>query len=136
METLEKLQNQDTVSEVEFSTSKSMWKVTVDSQDGRMGKVILPEFFDIPLVDLVELLEEKSGKNGTPKAVKARAYIGLQEYDPLNKNYEMKLFIVGVDKNNDPILTFTVDGDGLTETTKEESAIYDMITPCPPTCPK
>ena len=107
----------------EFVAATSEWKGVRIANSGMLGNIILPEFFDIPYADLVELLLEVFDPD---TSVKVRAHIGINPYieaDGTSTNSEMKLYLTGVDEEGKSI--YWENG---------ESAIYDFVTPCPPTC--
>ncbi len=112
----------NSVSLIQFTEATAKWNYVRDDNNGMLGDVILPRLFNIPMVDLVELVNEITQK-GRDKAVSVNAYIGIEKYNEQHNTYEMKLFLTGVNSNGAPILNH--DGD---------STIYDFIMPCPPTC--
>jgi len=85
--------------------------------------------FNIPLIDLQEVIKEK-GVNSV------RAYIGVAKFENHDTNppeilYEEKLLFVGVDENNKDMIT-VVDPSELGD--PEEDDIYDFTEPCPDLC--
>ncbi|MBL4642193.1 MAG: hypothetical protein JKY44_01240 [Flavobacteriaceae bacterium] len=86
--------------------------------------------FNIPLIDLQEVLKEKGIAN-------VRAYLGVAKFENHDTNppeflYEEKLLIVGVDKNNKDMISVIKAPDGLTD--GEGDDIYDLTSPCPDLC--
>lgn len=115
--------NLNTVPLTEFSASTAQWDYVRDDSDGMIGDVVLPRLFNIPMTDLENILHEMT-HNGKDRAVSVRAFVGIRKFDIENNQYEMRLFLTGVNKAGEPILQ-QKDGD---------SAVYDFVTPCPPTC--
>lgn len=77
--------------------------------------------FNIPLVDLQQVLAEKS-------VASVRAYLGVDDNDV------EKMIIVGVDANGKDMITFAKDstlkgGD-------DNGGIFDFTEPCPISCDK
>lgn len=109
----------DTVSPMEFATATGQWQYVNSEHMGMLGNVILANYFDIPMKDLEAIVAEIK----TNRAKKARAYVGIEKYDDVTNTYQMKLYFTGVD----------ADGASIFQS-KGASAIYDFVTPCPPTC--
>mgnify|MGYP000555725028 CR=1 FL=1 len=86
--------------------------------------------FNIPLIDLQEVIKEKGVAN-------VRAYLGVAKFEnhdtkPPEVIYEEKLLIVGVDKNGKDMISVIKAPDGLGD--GEGDDIYDFTLPCPDTC--
>ncbi|NVK66120.1 MAG: hypothetical protein HWE22_16135 [Flavobacteriales bacterium] len=111
-----------TVSLEVFTAATAKWNYVNDESGGMLGDVILPNFFDVPMDDLLALVSEISGQNNE-KAIFVRAYVGIEKYSAEHNTYEMRLFFTGVNAEGDPI--WKSDGN---------SKIYDFTLPCPPTC--
>ena len=109
----------DTVSPMEFASATGQWQYVNGEHGGMLGNVILANHFDIPMEDLEAIVAEIK----TNGAKKARAYVGIEKYDDVMNTYQMKLYFTGVDANG--VSIFQSEG---------ASAIYDFVTPCPPTC--
>lgn len=114
--------NENSVSLEEFIGATAQWKYVNDSNGGMIGDVILANYFDIPMDDFAQVVNEIS-KLSAEDAVSARAYIGIERIESPTVQYEMKLYFTGVNSNNQPILA---NSGG--------SAIFDFTLPCPPTC--
>jgi hypothetical protein len=85
--------------------------------------------FNIPLIDLKEVTEEK----GITSVI---AYIGVSKYEthdtkPQEIMYQEKLLIVGVDKNGKDMISAVKNPDVLGD---GDDDIYDLTTPCPDMC--
>lgn len=113
---------------VTLETAKK-WIAEWRDQESTYNKYHRLKAFNIPLIDLQEVIEEKGVSS-------VRAYIGVAKYENHDTNppeirYEEKLLIVGVDKNGKDMIK-AVDpntlGDG------EEDDIYDFTRPCPTLC--
>ncbi len=89
--------------------------------------------FNIPLIDLKEVSEEKG-------ITSVRAYIGVAKFEnhdtkPPEVMYQEKLLIVGVDKNGKDMISAVKNSDGgFVSDPKGEDDIYDMTNPCPDLC--
>ena len=114
--------NLNSVPASEFAIATSGWVTVRETHNGMIGNVILPQVFNIPMTDLVELVQEIN-EDGKEKAVSVRAFIGIKELDPDQNNFEMKLYLTGVNVAGEPI--FVSDN---------QSTIYDFVSACPPTC--
>ena len=114
--------NINSVSLVEFTQATAQWNYVNDDNNGMIGDVILPNLFNIPMADLIELVSEINQKD-REKAVSVNAYIGIEKYNEQQNTYQMKLYMVGMNALGQPIL----EHEG-------KSTIYDFIMPCPPTC--
>lgn len=107
----------------DFLAATQAWESASLHHDGMLGQVILANTFEIPRMDIINLAEEI--KNLGPDVVTSvRAYIGAEVYSEEDNLWEMKLYFTGVNDANLPILHNQSGG----------SAIYDFVTPCPPTC--
>lgn len=102
-----------------FQDATQKWQEVNKNNNWRIDNVILANLFHIPMQDLIDVVDEIKGN-----AIAARAYVGIEEYDPTNNVYQMKLYFTGVDAAGNPILT---NREG-------KSKIYDFTLPCPPTC--
>ena len=114
--------NINSVSLVEFTQATAQWNYVNDDNNGMIGDVILPNLFNMPMIDLIELVSEINQKD-REKAVSVNAYIGIEKYNEQQNTYQMKLYMVGMNALGQPIL----EHEG-------KSTIYDFIMPCPPTC--
>ena len=84
--------------------------------------------FNIPLIDLQEVIKEKGVEN-------VRAYIGVAKFEnhdtkPPEILYEEKLLIVGVDADGKDMISVVKPGllGG------DDDDIYDLTQPCPDLC--
>lgn len=119
------MKNKNTVS---LETAKKWIKEWRD-QESTYNKYHRLKAFNIPLIDLQEVIEEKGVSS-------VRAYIGVAKFEnhdtkPPEIRYEEKLLIVGVDKNGKDMIKAVdpnVLGDG------EGEDIYDFTKPCPDAC--
>lgn len=117
--------NENAVTKEVFDTNTAAWQATSGSVRGMIGTTVLANLFNVPLVDLQEIISEMQLND---KAVSCDAFIGTTETSDGTGNQEMRLYFVGVDADGNNI--FERPGpDG-----EMESAIYDMVMPCPPTC--
>lgn len=113
------------VSRETFDDATNAWSEFSHEHNGMIDNVILPNYFNIPMSDILALAEEFK-RRGLDKSIGVRAFVGLDEYGEYNgvsNTSEMKLFLTGIDPLFQPIFE-----EGGT------SAIYDFVTPCPPTC--
>jgi hypothetical protein len=113
----------NTVPLKEFENATQKWESVTLDNNGMLDNVILANTFEIPRMDIINLAKEIVAL-GPDEVSSIRAYIGIEEYSGDPKLSEMKLFFTGVNQANLPILE---DPEG-------HSAIYDFVTPCPPTC--
>jgi hypothetical protein len=113
----------NTVTLEEFEQSTEAWLNVTLQNNGMLDAVILANSYKIKSSDILDLAQEIIGL-GTERAQYVRAYVGIQEFDDDPNLSEMKLFFTGVNSAGLPIL----------QNSEGESAIYDFVTPCPPTC--
>jgi hypothetical protein len=106
----------------EFETNTEAWRNTSYENNGMLGNVILANHFDIPKGDIMRLAQEIEALGDGIECV--RAYIGTEEYTDDPGTMEMRLYFTGVTEANIPILVYP----------NGASAIFDFVTPCPPTC--
>lgn len=119
------MKNKNTVT---LATAKKWIKEWRD-QESTYNKYHSLKAFNIPLIDLQQVIEEKG-------VTSVRAYIGVAKYEnhdtkPPEIMYQEKLLIVGVDKDGKDMIKAVdpnVLGDG------EEDDIYDFTDPCPNLC--
>lgn len=114
--------NENSIPLATFIEATSQWEYVNNANRGMIGDVVLANHFDIPMDDFTQIVDEIS-KLGPEQAVGARAYIGIERIDGADPRYQMKLYFTGVNESFEPILT-----------NENGSAIYDFVTPCPPTC--
>jgi hypothetical protein len=82
--------------------------------------------FNIPKIDLIEVLEEKG-------VASVRAYLGVEKFvneDTGSKIYKEKLMFVGVDADGKDMISTL--GANLTD--PEDGDIYDFTESCPDIC--
>jgi hypothetical protein len=84
--------------------------------------------FNIPKIDLIEVLNEKGVDS-------IRAYIGVKETTNKSggKQFEEKLLIVGVDENGKDLLPSSSLGKTLGAEGNDDG-IFDFTEPCPEVC--
>ena len=117
--------NENAVSMEEFQTNTNAWQDLMVSQGGQIDNAILAKVFNVPMVDLQQLVSEMLLADA---AVSVDAFLGLSPISSDASLKEMRLYFVGVDAQGEHIYAReTRSGD-------MESAIYDMVLPCPPTC--
>lgn len=116
---IEKALEQTSTPEETFKNATKKWQELNMSNHGKIDNVILANMFHIPMQDLIDVVEELK-----LHAVSARAYLGVEDYDPAQNLGQMKLYFTGVNAVGEPILS-SKDG---------QSKIYDFTLPCPPTC--
>lgn len=117
---------------VSLETAKK-WVNEWRDQESTYNKYHNLKAFNIPLIDLQEVVKEKGVDS-------VRAYIGVAKYEnhdtkPPEIMYQEKLLIVGVDKNGEDMIT-AVKGPGgaLISDPNSDGDIYDFTSPCPDAC--
>src|SRR5690606_4731027 len=102
------LQSENVVPVQEAAENCTRWRDTANQCLADSGPVYS---FRLPMVDFTQIVDDD--------ATAVRAYLAEEE------SGEKKLYLVGVDKEGNDMINY-----------QEDQYIYDLTTPCPPTCPE